>query len=91
MNIRLLAKRNIQGNAQRYLAYFFSIVLSVSIFFIYASFIFHPDVVHANIPGGQLISKGLIAAEIVIIIFSVFLSLIRMQHLYSREKKSLGC
>lgn len=51
MNIRLLAKRNIQGNAQRYLAYFFSIVLSVSIFFIYASFIFHPDVVHANIPG----------------------------------------
>ncbi|MEY8731945.1 FtsX-like permease family protein [Peribacillus frigoritolerans] len=72
MNIRLLAKRNIQGNAQRYLAYFFSIVLSVSIFFIYASFIFHPDVVHANIPGGQLISRGLIAAEIVIIIFSVF-------------------
>ncbi|MCK1983809.1 MULTISPECIES: FtsX-like permease family protein [Peribacillus] len=72
MNIRLLAKRNIQGNAQRYLAYFFSIVLSVSIFFIYASFIFHPDVVQANIPGGQLISKGLIAAEIVIIIFSVF-------------------
>ncbi|MGG3480627.1 ABC transporter permease [Peribacillus frigoritolerans] len=72
MNTRLLAKRNIQGNAQRYLAYFFSIVLSVSIFFIYASFIFHPDVVHANIPGGQLISRGLIAAEIVIIIFSVF-------------------
>ncbi|MGM0890489.1 MAG: hypothetical protein ACQEW5_27000 [Bacillota bacterium] len=91
MNIRLLAKRNIQGNAQRYLAYFFSIVLSVSIFFIYASFIFHPDMVHANIPGGQLISRGLIAAEIVIIIFSVFLSLNRMQHLYSREKKSLGC
>ncbi|MFS0763279.1 hypothetical protein [Peribacillus phoenicis] len=91
MNIRLLAKRNIQGNAQRYLAYFFSIVLSVSIFFIYASFIFHPDVVHANIPGGQLIGKGLIAAEIVIIIFSVFFIAYSNAAFIQPRKKSLGC
>ncbi|CAH0294116.1 ABC transporter permease [Peribacillus sp. Bi134] len=90
MNIRLLAKRNIQGNAQRYLAYFFSIVLSVSIFFIYASFIFHPDVVHANIPGGQLISKGLIAAEIVIIIFSVFFIAYSNAAFIQPRKKEFG-
>ncbi|MCY9003322.1 ABC transporter permease [Peribacillus frigoritolerans] len=90
MNIRLLAKRNIQGNAQRYLAYFFSIVLSVSIFFIYASFIFHPDVVHANIPGGQLISRGLIAAEIVIIIFSVFFIAYSNAAFIQPRKKEFG-
>ncbi|MFH0066518.1 FtsX-like permease family protein [Peribacillus sp. NPDC056705] len=90
MNIRLLAKRNIQGNAQRYLAYFFSIVLSVSIFFIYASFIFHPDVVTANIPGGQLISKGLIAAEIVIIIFSVFFIAYSNSAFIQPRKKEFG-
>ncbi|MFI8492173.1 FtsX-like permease family protein [Peribacillus butanolivorans] len=72
MNLRHLAKRNIQGNTQRYLAYFFSIVFSVSIFFIYASFIFHPDIVNANISGGQIVRVALIAAEIVIIVFSVF-------------------
>lgn len=90
MNIRLLAKRNIQGNAQRYLAYFFSIVLSVSIFFIYASFIFHPDVVDANIPGGQLISRGLIAAEIVIIIFSVFFIAYSNAAFIQPRKKEFG-
>ncbi|MEC0274466.1 ABC transporter permease [Peribacillus frigoritolerans] len=90
MNIRLLAKRNIQGNAQRYLAYFFSIILSVSIFFIYASFIFHPDVVHANIPGGQLISRGLIAAEIVIIIFSVFFIAYSNAAFIQPRKKEFG-
>ncbi|MDV7766984.1 ABC transporter permease [Peribacillus sp. CSMR9] len=90
MNIRLLAKRNIQGNGQRYLAYFFSIVLSVSIFFIYASFIFHPDVVHANIPGGQLISRGLIAAEIVIIIFSVFFIAYSNAAFIQPRKKEFG-
>ncbi|MGE7185326.1 ABC transporter permease [Peribacillus sp. NPDC006672] len=90
MNIRLLAKRNIQGNAQRYLAYFFSIVLSVSIFFIYASFIFHPDVVHTNIPGGQLISRGLIAAEIVIIIFSVFFIAYSNAAFIQPRKKEFG-
>ncbi|WP_375088383.1 FtsX-like permease family protein [Peribacillus sp. RS7] len=90
MNIRLLAKRNIQGNAQRYLAYFFSIVLSVSIFFIYASFIFHPDVVHTNIPGGKLISKGLIAAEIVIIIFSVFFIAYSNAAFLQPRKKEFG-
>ncbi|CAH0188044.1 FtsX-like permease family protein [Peribacillus simplex] len=90
MNIRLLAKRNIQGNAQRYLAYFFSIVLSVSIFFIYASFIFHPDVVHANIPGGQLISRGLIAAEIVISIFSVFFIAYSNAAFIQPRKKEFG-
>ncbi|MED4695936.1 ABC transporter permease [Peribacillus frigoritolerans] len=90
MNIRLLAKRNIQGNAQRYLAYFFSIVLSVSIFFIYASFIFHPDVVHADIPGGKLISRGLIAAEIVIIIFSVFFIAYSNAAFIQPRKKEFG-
>ncbi|MGE7762079.1 FtsX-like permease family protein [Peribacillus sp. NPDC097895] len=90
MNIRLLAKRNIQGNTQRYLAYFFSMVLSVSIFYIYASFIFHPDVVTTNIPGGQLVRRGLIAAEIVIIVFSVFFIAYSNAAFLQPRKKEFG-
>ncbi|MFE4349767.1 FtsX-like permease family protein [Peribacillus butanolivorans] len=90
MNLRHLAKRNIQGNTQRYLAYFFSIVFSVSIFFIYASFIFHPDVVNANISGGQIVRVALIAAEIVIIVFSVFFIAYSNAAFIQPRKKEFG-
>ncbi|MGW6299393.1 FtsX-like permease family protein [Peribacillus butanolivorans] len=90
MNLRHLAKRNIQGNTQRYLAYFFSIVFSVSIFFIYASFIFHPDVVNVNISGGQIVRVALIAAEIVIIVFSVFFIAYSNAAFIQPRKKEFG-
>ncbi|MED3687333.1 ABC transporter permease [Peribacillus butanolivorans] len=90
MNLRHLAKRNIQGNTQRYLAYFFSIVFSVSIFFIYASFIFHPEVVNANISGGQIVRVALIAAEIVIIVFSVFFIAYSNAAFIQPRKKEFG-
>lgn len=72
MNIRHLAKRNIEGNAKRYLAYFLSCIFAVTIFYMYAAFIFHPDVIEGEMKGAAVTRRGMIAAEIIIIIFSVF-------------------
>ncbi len=54
MNLRTIARKNILGNLQRYVAYFLSCVFAVSVFFVFTSFIFHPDVNEDNIYGGSL-------------------------------------
>ncbi len=80
MSIYLLARRNLSGHLQRYAAYFFSCVFSVTIFFIYAQFIYHPDVTGGTIPAGEAVRQGMIAAQVIIIIFSFFfLSPIQIQ------------
>ncbi|WP_059104524.1 FtsX-like permease family protein [Shouchella shacheensis] len=72
MNIRTLARRNVTGNAQRYAAYFLSCVFAVTVFFIYAQFVFHPDVQSGYIPSGDTVRGGMIAAQVIIVMFSVF-------------------
>ncbi|GIN12167.1 putative ABC transporter permease YvcS [Shouchella clausii] len=70
MNLRTLARRNITGNAQRYAAYFLSCVFTVMIFFIYAQFIFHPDIAEESIH--QVVKNGMVAAQVIIVLFSIF-------------------
>ncbi|QQK74831.1 ABC transporter permease [Salicibibacter cibarius] len=72
MNIRRLARRNLTGNAQQYAAYFLSCVFAVSIFFIYTQFILHPEVMSGEIQGGDAVRSGMISAQVIIVIFSVF-------------------
>ncbi|MFB4159327.1 FtsX-like permease family protein [Geomicrobium sp. JSM 1781026] len=72
MTLRLLARRNITGNAQRYAAYFLSCVFAVSIFFIYAQFIFHPDVMSGDIRSADAVRTGMIMAQVIIVLFSIF-------------------
>lgn len=76
MTINLLARRNLSGNLQRYVAYFFSCVFAVTIFFIYAQFIFHPDVVSGDIRAGEAVRRGMMAAQIIIVLFSMFFLLL---------------
>lgn len=54
MKFRHLATSNIRGNWRQYTAFFFSSVFSVMIFFLYAQFILHPDVVGGEAAGSQL-------------------------------------
>ncbi|PAF09566.1 hypothetical protein CHH65_10770 [Shouchella clausii] len=70
MNLRTLARRNITGHAQRYAAYFLSCVFTVMIFFIYAQFIFHPDVAEESMH--QVVKNGMVAAQVIIVLFSIF-------------------
>ncbi|MDF2717815.1 MAG: hypothetical protein K0R28_4740, partial [Paenibacillus sp.] len=63
MTFRKLARSNVKGNWHRYVAFFLSSTFSVMIFFIYAAFLFHPDVVSGNIRAADKVRQGMILCE----------------------------
>ncbi|MDI3410782.1 hypothetical protein QKW52_12770 [Bacillus sonorensis] len=89
MNMRVIARKNIQGNIQRYLAYFLSCVFTVSVFFIFSSFIYHPDVTEDNIYGGETVKACLYAAEVIIIVFAIFFIMYSNSAFLQARKKNL--
>lgn len=72
------------------MAYFFSCVFAVSVFFIFASFIYHPDVDEENMYGASLVINGLTAAQIVIIVFSLFFIAYSNSAFLQARKKEFG-
>lgn len=92
MTFRQLAARNIKGSWQRYTAYFLSCVLSVLIFYLFASFIAHPAVMTGHIVGGGRagVTQGLYAAEVIILIFSFLFILYSMNAFLRSRNKEFG-
>lgn len=90
MTFRQLALKNIQGNWHRYIAFFLSSTFSVMIFYIYASFIFHPDVVNGQIQAAAMVRQGMIACEFLIAIFSFFFVLYASFAFLKTRKKEIG-
>lgn len=72
MTFRHIALRNIGQNWHRYGAYLLSCVFSVMIFYVYLSFILHPDVESNRLPEGSTVSTLLVLCEILIFLFSIF-------------------
>lgn len=72
MTLRQLAISNIRGNWHRYLAYFLSCTFSVFVFYLFLSFVLHPAVVQGHIVrnGKEAVQRGMLACEVVILIFS---------------------
>lgn len=90
MKFRHLALSNVKGNWHRYIAFYLSCTFSVMIFYIFASFIYHPDVVHGHIRGGANVRAGLIACEYMIMIFSFFFVLYSESAFIKSRKKEFG-
>ncbi|NPC94255.1 FtsX-like permease family protein [Bacillus sp. WMMC1349] len=90
MNMKVIARKNVQGNLQRYLAYFLSCVFTVSVFFIFSSFIYHPDVTEDKIYGGGAVKICLYAAEVIIIVFAIFFILYSNSAFLQARKKEFG-
>ncbi|WP_127531769.1 ABC transporter permease [Paenibacillus kobensis] len=90
MNFRQFAIKNVRGNWHQYVAYFLSSVFSVMIFFIYAAFIFHPDVVHGHIHAAKGVRTGMLFCEYIIAIFSFFFILYSMSAFLKSRKKEFG-
>ncbi|MDO3659754.1 ABC transporter permease [Bacillus sp. C28GYM-DRY-1] len=90
MNLRTIARKNILGNLQRYVAYFLSCVFAVSVFFVFISFIFHPDVHEDNVYGGRLVKTCLSAALVVIIVFCIFFISYSNSAFLQARKKEFG-
>ncbi|KAF6626194.1 serine hydrolase [Paenibacillus sp. EKM208P] len=70
MTFRSLAFSNIKGNWRAYSAFFLSSSFSVMIFYMYAAFLYHPDVVNGYIVGAEKLRQGLLLCEYIIIVFS---------------------
>lgn len=78
MKISNMAMSNIKGNLYRYIMYYLSNAFAVTVFFIFANFVFHPNADPSNITGGgreyliEGTKSGMIASQVVIIIFTFF-------------------
>ncbi|SDX38100.1 putative ABC transport system permease protein [Marininema mesophilum] len=88
MNFRQFALNNVRRNARAYSAYFLSSAFAVMIFFTYAVFIFHPDIV--NNPMGTTIKRGMNVAEYVIFAFSFLFVLYSISAFLKVRKKEFG-
>ncbi|MFC4775587.1 FtsX-like permease family protein [Paenibacillus sp. GCM10023252] len=90
MNFRSLAMSNIRGNWRAYSAFFLSSVFSVLIFYIYASFLYHPDVLSGVIVGANKVRKALELCEYVIVIFSFLFVLYATSAFLKTRKLEFG-
>ncbi|MGH0428878.1 FtsX-like permease family protein [Bacillus hominis] len=90
MNFRQLALNNVKGNWRNYKAFLISSCLSIVVFFMYASFIYHPDVVSGNISMKTMISKGLESMNYIVVIFSAFFILYANSTFLRARKKEFG-
>lgn len=90
MTFRRLARSNVTGNWHRYVAFFLSSAFSVMIFFIYAAFLFHPDVASGHIRAADKVRQGMVLCEYIIVIFSFFFVLYSMSAFMKSRKKEFG-
>lgn len=90
MNFRQLALNNVKGNLRNYKAFLISSCLSIVVFFMYASFIYHPDVVSGNISMREMISKGLESMNYIVVIFSALFILYANSTFLRARKKEFG-
>ncbi|ENK1244186.1 FtsX-like permease family protein [Clostridium botulinum] len=91
MTLNNIAIKNIKGNLNKYAMYYLSNVIVVTIFFIFANFIYNPGVSSSNISDktiSDVASKLMYLCEFVIIIFTfIFSNYSITSFLKSREKE----
>ncbi|WP_442604097.1 FtsX-like permease family protein [Paenibacillus sp. KN14-4R] len=90
MTFLQFASKNIRGNWHQYIAFFLSSVFSVLIFYIFSAFIYHPDVVNGYIQAADKVKYGLIACQVIILIFSLFFVLYSIHAFHKSRNKEFG-
>jgi putative ABC transport system permease protein len=88
MTFRQFAFNNVKRSFGRYAAYFFSSAFAVTVFFMYASFIFHPDVVNGTIRPS--VRRGMVSAEVIIFLFAIFFTFYSTSSFLKMRKKEFG-
>ncbi len=92
MTLRDIAFKNIKGNFSKYMMYYLSNTLVVMVFFIFANFIFTPDIAEVGAMGtkGRLASQAMMLCEYVIIIFSLFFTSYSISSFLKSREKEFG-
>ncbi|WP_459499284.1 ABC transporter permease [Bacillus sp. C1] len=88
MNIRQLAIQNVRGNWRSYKAFLLSSSFSVAVFYMYTSFVYHPEVADSNVHIG--IRSGLQGCSYLILMFSALFMLSSNATFLDARKKELG-
>lgn len=88
MTFRQLAFNNVLRNKRTYAAYFLSSAFSVMVFFVYAMFMYHPDIGHT--PMRKLVVEGMRVAESIIYVFSFFFILYSVGAFLKSRKREFG-
>ncbi|MFC4182525.1 FtsX-like permease family protein [Saccharococcus thermophilus] len=88
MTFRQFALHNVRRNFGRYAAYFLSSTFAVTVFFMYAAFIFHPDVVNGTIRPS--VRRGIFSAEVIVFLFAVFFIFYSTSSFLKLRKKDFG-
>jgi putative ABC transport system permease protein len=88
MTFRQFACNNVSRNKRTYAAFFLSSVFSVMIFFIYAMFIFHPEIENGEINAN--VAQGMMVAEYIIYLFSFFFLFYCVSAFLKKREKEFG-
>lgn len=88
MTFRQFAFRNVSRNRRTYAAFFLSSAFSVMIFFIYAAFIFHPEIQNAAFNWSAV--TAITVAEYMIYLFSVFFVFYSVSAFLKSRKREFG-
>lgn len=93
MTINNIAIKNIKGNLNKYIMYYLSNVIVVTIFFMFANFIYNPGVGSGNVADkimSQTASRLMFLCEIVIVIFTFIFSTYSISNFLKYREKEFG-
>lgn len=92
MTLRNIALKNIKGNLNKYVMYYLSNTLVVMIFFIFANFIFNPEINNVKVMGsiGTLASRIMLLCEFLIIIFTLVFTIYSLSNFLKSREKEFG-
>lgn len=88
MTFRQFAYRNVVRNRRIYAAFFMASVFSVMVFFLYSMLLFHPTIEDRVVQGFTFV--GMVAAEIVLFIFTVFFLFYSMRAFLQARSQEFG-
>jgi len=86
MTFRQFAFNNVLRNKRLYAAYFLSSMFTVMVFFTFAIFAFHPELISIN----DSVTQGMAVAGGIIYVFSFFFILYSMSSFLQSRKKEFG-
>ncbi|ASN06870.1 FtsX-like permease family protein [Virgibacillus necropolis] len=88
MTFKQFAFNNVRRNKRQYLSYFLSCMFAVTVFFMYAVIIFHPDIDETEFR--QTVERGILMTEGIIYVFSFLFVLYSTGSFIKSRKKEYG-
>ena len=88
MTFHQFAYRNVVRNRRIYAAFIMASVFSVMVFFLYSMLLFHPSIENRFVQ--EIAIRGMVAAEIILYIFTVFFLFYSMRAFLQARSKEFG-